>query len=101
MKESYNPIKDELCLECTVRGDPVPETIWIIHGTFIHKNSGSKYFFRKFDDGRQQLTIFQPKKEDSGRYVCRARNSIDKADMVYYLNWKNSDEESTFKSKRV
>uniref|UniRef100_A0A8D8N5U5 Muscle M-line assembly protein unc-89 n=1 Tax=Culex pipiens TaxID=7175 RepID=A0A8D8N5U5_CULPI len=93
MKESYNPIKDELCLECTVRGDPVPETIWIIHGTFIHKNSGSKYFFRKFDDGRQQLTIFQPKKEDSGRYVCRARNSIDKADMVYYLNWKNSDEE--------
>ncbi|XP_062560569.1 muscle M-line assembly protein unc-89-like [Armigeres subalbatus] len=92
MKETYNPLKDELYLECTVRGDPTPETIWIIQGTFMHKST-TKYYFRKFDDGRQQLTIFQPKKEDSGRYVCRARNSLDKTDMVYYLNYKNSDED--------
>lgn len=71
----------------------MPETIWIINGTFLHKISGTKYFFRKWDDGRQQLTVFQPRKEDSGRYVCRARNSVDKTDMIYYLNWKNSDEE--------
>lgn len=58
----------------------------------MHKST-TKYYFRKFDDGRQQLTIFQPKKEDSGRYVCRARNSLDKTDMVYYLNYKNSDED--------
>ncbi|XP_055607325.1 muscle M-line assembly protein unc-89-like [Uranotaenia lowii] len=92
MKESYNPIKDELYLECTVRGDPTPETIWIVNGTFLHKNC-TKYFFKRYEDGRQTLTVFQPQKEDSGRYVCRARNDIDKTDMVHYVNFKNSDEE--------
>uniref|UniRef100_A0A182JCA1 Ig-like domain-containing protein n=1 Tax=Anopheles atroparvus TaxID=41427 RepID=A0A182JCA1_ANOAO len=93
MKETYDPIQDELTLECCVRGDPEPETVWIVHGVFMRHNTGGRLYFRKYSDGRQQLKIFQPSKEDSGRYVCRAKNSVDKTDMVYYLNYKNSDED--------
>uniref|UniRef100_A0A182T2Q9 Ig-like domain-containing protein n=1 Tax=Anopheles maculatus TaxID=74869 RepID=A0A182T2Q9_9DIPT len=93
MQEKYDPIQDELTLECCVRGDPDPETVWIVQGVFMRHNTGGRLYFRKYQDGRQQLKIFQPSKEDSGRYVCRAKNSVDKTDCVYYLNYKNSDED--------
>uniref|UniRef100_A0A1Y9J142 Ig-like domain-containing protein n=1 Tax=Anopheles quadriannulatus TaxID=34691 RepID=A0A1Y9J142_ANOQN len=93
MQEKYDPIQDELTLECCVRGDPEPETVWIVQGVFMRHNTGGRLYFRKYPDGRQLLKIFQPSKEDSGRYVCRAKNSVDKTDMSYWLNYKNSDED--------
>lgn len=93
IQEKYDPIQDELTLECCVRGDPEPETVWIVHGVFMRHNTGGRLYFRKYPDGRHELKIFQPSKEDSGRYVLRAKNSVDKTDMVYYLNYKNSDED--------
>uniref|UniRef100_A0A672FXE1 Ig-like domain-containing protein n=1 Tax=Salarias fasciatus TaxID=181472 RepID=A0A672FXE1_SALFA len=62
-------------LNCSADGNPLPEIMWILpNGTRLtgRPNTGSHH--QEHSDGT--LTIFNPRKEDAGKYRCGAKNSL-------------------------
>ncbi|XP_047670565.1 obscurin isoform X7 [Tachysurus fulvidraco] len=60
-------------LKCQISGDPRPAVVWERNNEKIHP--GGKY--RLFEDGNvYNLIITVVTAEDSGQYICKAKNSI-------------------------
>ncbi|XP_076826396.1 obscurin [Brachyhypopomus gauderio] len=63
-------------LSCTVVGDPVPAVTW--EKEKLHITTGGR--FKTVADGdAYRLTIYDLTLEDSGQYLCRAKNTVGEA----------------------
>ncbi|XP_062847132.1 obscurin isoform X3 [Trichomycterus rosablanca] len=63
-------------LSCTVVGNPVPSVIW--EKDKLHITTGGR--FKTVEDGDvYRLTIYDLMLEDSGQYMCRAKNNVGEA----------------------
>ncbi|KAK2912427.1 immunoglobulin superfamily member 10 [Channa argus] len=72
-------------LNCSADGHPVPEIIWILpNGTRFSGGSdrGSRYHLG--NDGT--LVIYNPQKEDAGKYRCGAKNFMGYIEKLIVLN---------------
>ncbi|KAG7526822.1 obscurin isoform X4 [Solea senegalensis] len=63
-------------LSCTIVGNPTPLITW--EKDKLKLTSGGR--FKRVEDGDvYRLTIYNPTLEDSGQYICRAKNSVGEA----------------------
>lgn len=62
--------KDELTLECRVRGQPKPHICWMKDGEYIIP--GDHYEQYDQNDGTCRLVVCHPTEEDGGTYTCEA-----------------------------
>lgn len=62
--------KNELYLECRVRGTPKPYISWIKDGEYVVQ--GDKYEQYETTDGTCKLIVTKPDETDSGTYTCEA-----------------------------
>lgn len=58
-------------LSCTVKGNPVPEVVWMKNG---HEIDEERKISTSFDGRRCSLTIKETNIEDEARYSCEATN---------------------------
>lgn len=91
-----------ICLECRVRGNPLPLVRWFCEGRELH-NSPDIQIWR---DGEQHtLVISEAFEDDTGRYSCVASNSLgaDNTSAEVYIEGASSSasegEEATSKSQ--
>lgn len=61
-------------LECRIRGQPLPTITWLKDDRLI--NITDRYQAYYLADGVCRLTISNPSSEDSGKYTCKAENSM-------------------------
>ena len=67
---------DNVTLSCNADGNPVPTISWTINGSLIEIKGNSRISFSK---NKQQLTIRNVKRTDSGTYRCVASNKFGNA----------------------
>lgn len=67
---------DSVTLSCKADGNPVPTVSWTINGSPIDVRGNSRISFSK---DKQQLTIRDVKRTDSGAYRCVAINKFGNA----------------------
>ncbi len=71
--ESYSLHKDELTLECRVRGQPKPNIQWIKDGDYL--SPSDKYEMIEEKDGICKLIVISPNEDDCGTYSCEAESN--------------------------
>ncbi|KAF7227861.1 matrix-remodeling-associated protein 5 isoform X2 [Nothobranchius furzeri] len=81
------PIKQDvgqLVLECSARGKPNPEFLWVLpNGTMLTPGLRLQRFFHHFGNGT--LRISHPAATDKGIYRCLAKNVAGQAEKRYAL----------------
>lgn len=68
---------DKVILECSVTGDPTPETKWLLNNQEIHAND--HYNFSHDTEGNVRLQIEQVVPDDKGVYTVKASNPLGDA----------------------
>ncbi|KAK2847327.1 hypothetical protein Q5P01_010326 [Channa striata] len=72
-------------LNCSADGHPVPEIIWILpNGTRFMGGSDRGSSYHLGNDGT--LVIYNPQKEDAGKYRCGAKNFLGYIEKLIILN---------------
>ncbi|XP_013147395.1 PREDICTED: muscle M-line assembly protein unc-89-like isoform X2 [Papilio polytes] len=74
IRDKYHLAENELVLECRIRGQPLPTITWLKDDRLI--NITDRYQAYYLADGVCRLTISNPSSEDSGKYTCKAENSM-------------------------
>ncbi|XP_045542085.1 uncharacterized protein LOC106716992 [Papilio machaon] len=74
IRDKYHHAENELVLECRIRGQPLPTITWLKDDRLI--NITDRYQAYYLADGVCRLTISNPSSEDSGKYTCKAENSM-------------------------
>ncbi|CAK1588427.1 unnamed protein product [Parnassius mnemosyne] len=74
IRDTYHLAENELILECRIRGQPLPTITWLKDDKPI--SSYERYQAYYLADGVCRLVINSPCPEDSGKYTCKADNSI-------------------------
>ena len=64
---------DTVTLSCNTTGNPVPTISWTINGSPVDTTDNPRISFSR---GKQQLTITNVSRTDSGEYRCAASNSL-------------------------
>lgn len=64
---------DDVTLSCNATGNPLPTTSWTRNGCPLDKSSNSRISYSK---NKEQLTITDLNRKDSGEYRCMANNSV-------------------------
>lgn len=82
--------KDELSLECRVRGYPKPHISWIKDGDYIIP--GDKYEQIDGNDGVCRLIIVNPSEEDCGTYSCEAECNGCSDTISHNVQFEGKDE---------
>lgn len=72
--DTYHLVENELVLECRIRGQPLPSITWYKNDKPIILNE--RFQAHYLADGVCRLTISSPTPEDSGKYKCKAENSV-------------------------
>lgn len=72
--DMYHSHENELVLECRIRGQPLPIITWLKDNRPITLNE--RYQAHYLADGVSRLTISSPTEDDSGKYTCKAENSM-------------------------
>ena len=67
---------DNVTLSCNADGNPIPTISWTINGSLTAIKGNSRISFTK---NKQQLTIRNVKRTDSGTYRCVASNKFGNA----------------------
>ena len=67
---------DTVSLSCKADGNPVPTISWTINGSPIDVRGNSRI---SFSENKEQLTIRNVERTDSGAYRCVARNTFGNA----------------------
>lgn len=81
-----------MILECHIRGDPQPSVQWFRRDLLLVQND--RYRMKQNSEGWYQLIIFKPQKYgDSGRYICKAKNSAGEAESVHFVRFQGKEEE--------
>nr|XP_034839612.1 uncharacterized protein LOC117995729 [Maniola hyperantus] len=74
IRDIYHLHENELVLECRIRGQPLPTITWFKDNRPILLNE--RYQAHYLADGVCRLTILSPNEDDSGKYTCKAENSM-------------------------
>lgn len=77
-----------MILECRIRGQPLPSITWYKNDKPVVLNE--RFQSHYLADGVCRLTIASPTSEDSGKYTCKAENSVwsDKIHHEVYFDGK-------------
>ncbi|XP_059620294.1 muscle M-line assembly protein unc-89-like, partial [Phlebotomus argentipes] len=90
LKDKYIIERDEILMECHVRGDPKPSISWMREGEPI---TDPRFQFFELDDGVCHLLITKPVPKDSGVYACIAENKLKREQTGHYLVFEGRDAE--------
>ncbi|XP_047040434.1 titin homolog isoform X8 [Helicoverpa zea] len=74
IRDTYHLAENELILECRIRGQPLPTITWLKDDKAITTNERYQAYY--LADGVCRLSISSPTPEDSGKYTCKAENSV-------------------------
>ncbi|XP_046976837.1 titin-like isoform X2 [Vanessa cardui] len=91
IRDNYHLAENELVLECRIRGQPLPTITWLKDDKPIALSD--RYQAHYLADGVCRLTISSPNAEDSGKYTCKAENSMWSDQIshdVYFTGRKSS-----------
>ncbi|XP_064076451.1 muscle M-line assembly protein unc-89-like isoform X2 [Vanessa tameamea] len=91
IRDNYHLAENELILECRIRGQPLPTITWLKDDKPIALSD--RYQAHYLADGVCRLTISSPNAEDSGKYTCKAENSMWSDQIshdVYFTGRKSS-----------
>lgn len=77
---------EPLQLNCHVSGDPLPQIVWTKNGK---KLTSSDVIDIKYKSGIASLRINELFPEDSGSYVCTAKNSMGETSTLCNLDVKS------------
>lgn len=72
--DTYHLAENELVLECRIRGQPLPTITWLKDDRPVHGNDRYQAYY--LADGVCRLAISHPTPEDSGKFTCKAENSV-------------------------
>lgn len=84
IKDSYHEKVNEVVLNCGVRGLPTPTITWVKDSVKIEPSDKYQMIYQA--DGTCELIISNPVPSDSGKYVCQAENSKDKAELTHVVH---------------
>ncbi|XP_056093723.1 obscurin isoform X11 [Rhinichthys klamathensis goyatoka] len=83
-------------LKCQISGDPRPAVIWERNNEKIHPEGR----YRVFEDGNvYNLIITSVTKEDSGQYICKAKNCIGETYAAATLKVEGEAQEKEFREE--
>uniref|UniRef100_A0A8C5H6J5 Obscurin like cytoskeletal adaptor 1b n=1 Tax=Gouania willdenowi TaxID=441366 RepID=A0A8C5H6J5_GOUWI len=83
-------------LKCQIGGDPRPAVIWERNNEKIHPEGR----YRVFEDGNvYNLIISAVNTEDSGQYICKAKNSIGETYAAATLKVEGEAQEMEFREE--
>uniref|UniRef100_A0A2A4IWL9 Uncharacterized protein n=1 Tax=Heliothis virescens TaxID=7102 RepID=A0A2A4IWL9_HELVI len=74
IRDTYHLAENELVLECRIRGQPLPTITWLKDDKPIATSERYQAYY--LADGVCRLSISSPTPEDSGKYTCKAENSV-------------------------
>nr|XP_049692671.1 titin homolog isoform X12 [Helicoverpa armigera] len=74
IRDTYHLAENELVLECRIRGQPLPTITWLKDDKAITTNERYQAYY--LADGVCRLCVSSPTPEDSGKYTCKAENSV-------------------------
>ncbi|XP_075991256.1 uncharacterized protein LOC142986608 isoform X6 [Anticarsia gemmatalis] len=74
IRDTYHLAENELILECRIRGQPLPTITWLKDEKPVSSNERFQAYY--LADGVCRLAISHPTSEDSGKYTCKAENSV-------------------------
>lgn len=72
--DTFHLAENELVLECRIRGQPLPTITWFKDGRPVDMNERYQAYY--LADGVCRLAINSPTPDDSGKYICKAENSV-------------------------
>lgn len=88
--DTFYLYKNELVLDCRVRGNPRPEITWMKGMDLI--TNDLKYSQLDEADGHCRLVISAPTQKDSGIYTCQARNTAGLSEKLsHQVDFKGVD----------
>lgn len=101
LTESYLSHSNQFILECKVHGHPKPSISWFRNGTPITE-AIDKYVLAESNRNAeiQQLIICNPTKDDSGLYMCEARNTVKTTQISHTVDLKEVLSEQALNNKR-
>ncbi|XP_023937954.2 uncharacterized protein LOC112045836 isoform X2 [Bicyclus anynana] len=89
IRDFYHLHENELVLECRIRGQPLPKITWLKDNRPIILNE--RYQAHYLADGVCRLTIISPNEDDSGKYTCKAENSMWSDQITHEVHFTNKE----------
>lgn len=83
--DTFHMAENELVLECRIRGQPLPTITWIKDGRTLSNDDRYQAYY--LADGVCRLAISSPTPHDSGRYTCKAENSVWSDQITHTVNF--------------
>ncbi|CAG5003249.1 unnamed protein product [Parnassius apollo] len=85
IRDTYHLAENELILECRIRGQPLPTITWLKDDRPISLYERYQAYY--LADGVCRLVINSPCPEDSGKFTCKAENSIWTDQISHIVNF--------------
>ncbi|KAJ2954104.1 hypothetical protein O0L34_g2325 [Tuta absoluta] len=89
IRDTYHLAENELVLECRIRGQPLPTITWMKDDKLISSNERYEAFY--LADGVCRLAISHPTPADSGKYTCKAENSVWSDQISHVVNFTGNE----------
>ncbi|XP_072930915.1 uncharacterized protein [Epargyreus clarus] len=89
IRDTYHLAENELVLECRIRGQPLPNITWLKDDLPI--SSDDRYQAYYLADGVCRLAISAPTTADSGKYTCKAENSMWSDQITHVVNFTGKE----------
>ncbi|XP_053624068.1 titin homolog isoform X6 [Plodia interpunctella] len=89
IRDTYHMAENELVLECRIRGQPLPTISWLKDDKPIKTNDRYQAYY--LADGVCRLAIDCPTPEDSGKYTCKAENSVWSDQISHTVNFTGKE----------
>lgn len=83
--DTYHLAENELVLECRIRGQPLPTITWLKDDRPVATNERYQAYY--LADGVCRLAISSPTPDDSGKYTCKAENSVWSDQITHVVNF--------------
>lgn len=81
----YHLNEDILGIEIHCAGTPRPKITWL--RDMVELKPSFKYVLLEEAHGVYKLEVYKPAQKDSGKYICRATNSIGEAEIVHNVHF--------------
>ncbi|CAH0703182.1 unnamed protein product [Spodoptera exigua] len=89
IRDTYHLAENELVLECRIRGQPLPTITWLKDDKPVSNNERYQAYY--LADGVCRLAISSPTPEDSGKYTCKAENSVWSDQITHVVNFTGKE----------
>lgn len=76
-------------MNCHLRGQPRPTVYWVRSGQIVDPDGTLQQF--EHEDGTVEFVISNPTRNDSGKYICKAENSMGKAEIGHWVDFEGRD----------